>query len=621
MDLIFVTALDGVLLHTNHAPAQILGWTSSDLIGGPILAFVHPEDLDRTERTLERLSETGVVSAHLVRLRARSGTYQTFEWTVFVRESGSQAVWVARSQTEQRLLERQLRDSEQRFADIVSASGDYVFELDRRCCYTFMTDRVEALLGRPVDDYIGRAPWEFVSVESADEVRRVLGRAVREGSRIRDLEFEVERADGANAWHAVHTVPMFDHLGRIRGLRGVGHDITERRAAAAALEVAKESAEEASRSKSDFLANMSHELRTPMTAILGFADLLKDDQLNREERERHIATIGRNGEHLLRLVNDILDLSKIEAGRLELDARPCRVRELVEEVGRLLSVRAEGKGLDLEVSVADVVPACVVVDSVRLRQVLVNLVGNAIKFTECGGVRVTVTASPVDQATVDLRIAVEDSGIGINEAHLCTLFHPFKQADSSMTRRFGGTGLGLSISDRLVRLMGGTIAVESEAGCGSTFTVSLACSVPVQKASAPRSPDALEPHSKVLSGRVLLVEDGPDNQLLVGHFLRKAGLAFEVAENGQMACERIESAKSAEPFDLVLMDMQMPVMDGYEATKALRSRGDMLPIIALTAHAMAGDRERCLDAGCDDFLTKPIDRRLLLATLSSYLRG
>ncbi len=372
--------------------------------------------------------------------------------------------------------------------------------------------------------------------------------------------------------------------------------------------------EQANRAKSDFLAHMSHEIRTPMTAILGFAEMLEDDKMTLEQAE-HVRTIRRNGEHLLAVINDILDLSRVESGRLELEWTAVRPAHLIEEVAALIGPRARARGLDLDVEIDPALPAAIRSDATRLKQIVINLAANAVKFTERGRVRIAARA----EGGGFVRFDVEDTGPGIPRDRVERIFDAFAQGDASMSRRFGGTGLGLAISRRLARVLGGDLSVSSEPGRGSTFSLR----VPNEPAldSVPRLADdpAAEP-TAALRGRVLLAEDGADSRRLLVHLLERWGLEVEIAENGATAIEVARRAhERGHPFEAVLMDMQMPEMDGYEATRRLRSAGFAGPVIALTAHAMAGARDACVAAGCDDYLTKPIDRARLRAALADWL--
>ena len=400
-------------------------------------------------------------------------------------------------------------------------------------------------------------------------------------------------------------------------------EVRERAQIASMLSVAKRVAEDANRSKSAFLANMSHEIRTPMTAILGYADLLEAGGDSPALRSEYIATIRDNGEYLLTIINDILDLSKIEAGKMECETVECSIVEIVDGVRQLSAVRAQEKGLALEVEYVSPLPGSIQSDPVRLRQVLINLVGNAVKFTSEGEVKLSVQLVS-SEGTNRLEIAVRDTGIGIPPEAIPELFDSFAQADVSTTREFGGTGLGLTISRRLATILGGDITVESELGRGSTFTLHvdpglLGETVPVESlAVAP--PPALPsegPAATRLEGRVLLAEDNPVNRRLVRKLLERVGLDVTEAENGAIVCERILDEGGT--YDVVLMDMQMPVLDGYAATARLRTGGFQGPIVALTANAMADDEPRCLAAGCDGFVSKPIRREVFYRTLARFL--
>ena len=386
-------------------------------------------------------------------------------------------------------------------------------------------------------------------------------------------------------------------------------------------ERARVAAEQASRTKSDFLANMSHEIRTPMTAILGFTELVADPELPAAERLAFARTIRRNGEHLLGLINDILDISKIEAGSMTLETIPTSPLAVLEEVLSFCRPKVLEKKLWLREEVDYPIPATMLSDPLRLRQILINLVSNAVKFTEQGGVTIGMHCRDNN-----VHFAVTDTGIGMTDKQRGKLFKPFTQADETMSRRFGGTGLGLAITHRLVTMMSGAVHVVSEPGKGTTFRVEIPVGIanPEMLGRPERRVDAMElvrPGQGMLNGRrVLLVEDGTDNQRLISFYLSKAGAEVEIADNGQEGVQEVEaSLQSALPFDVILMDMQMPVMDGYEAARQIRNLAVETPIVALTAHAMAGDRERCLAAGCDEYLTKPVDRAKLIALIRGLI--
>lgn len=404
-------------------------------------------------------------------------------------------------------------------------------------------------------------------------------------------------------------------------------EIEQRKVIQVALEHARDDAEAASRAKSEFLANMSHEIRTPLNGILGFTELLmhQNSEIDKATQNDYLETIAKSGDHLLTLINDILDLSKIEAGQMEIERCPVSPHDVINQVVSVLRARAHQKGLTLLCDWKSSVPESIMTDGGRLRQLLMNLIGNAIKFTNEGTVSVEASLCKV---TDTMSINVIDTGIGIAQHKLSDIFDPFVQADNSVTRQYGGTGLGLAISKRIAKALGGSIHVESEEGKGSKFTLRISTGtlegVPLLK---PPTADAFvgdslstnveksEATPKLPNCKILLVEDGQVNRKLVQIMLEEAGAQVETAENGWVGFQ----LASRRAFDLVLMDMQMPVMDGYTATKKLREAGVRIPILALTAHAMKGDDEKCLHAGCSAYLTKPIQVSHLVRTVAKYL--
>ncbi|MGE0525718.1 MAG: ATP-binding protein [Bdellovibrionales bacterium] len=431
-------------------------------------------------------------------------------------------------------------------------------------------------------------------------------------------------------WHVPGTppVPMLIHSCAIPGLFGhpetiviVFQEISELKRTERELRVAMQKAEEANRAKSEFLANMSHEIRTPLSAILGFAELMKDPMLPLNERLSYAEVINRNGRQLSSIVNDVLDLSKVEAGKFEVERIPMSLSNVIAQVSSLFRGEVERKGLHLRVEPPPAkVPERICSDPTRIQQILTNLISNAVKFTHRGGIKVSIEAIDSGHG-LQIGFRVKDTGIGVPLQKQQSLFQPFSQGDTSMTRKYGGTGLGLALSKRLADLLGGDlILVESREGKGSTFLATVNANLDdlpltqerptIQRAvPAPRRERALE------GKRILLAEDSPDNQMLIQFYLESEGAHVDLAHHGG---EAVEKASHGD-YNLILMDIQMPVMDGYSATRSLRSEGYQRPIIALTAHAMHEERARSLREGCNEHLTKPIDRKLLIRTIKGYL--
>ncbi len=533
-------------------------------------------------------------------------------------------------------LSKMLRhlDPSQAIPDRVRAALDTLAEgllvIDRNGYIVLANRAFATVIGRAPDALIGlRADdfsWSDSDCAPIAKDAYPWARVLREGTPQTNDRLHLSDEKSKRQTFKINCSPVIGNDAQPGGVLVSFDDITQLEEKEAELRQSKDEAESANRAKSDFLANMSHEIRTPMNAILGFTEILKRGYGKQTNNwVQHLNTIHSSGKHLLELINDILDLSKVEAGRLDVECIPCAPHVILHDVINVLGVKAREKNITLSLEADSPIPDTIHSDPSRLRQIVTNLVGNAIKFTDTGGVRVVLRVVQ-SMAQPMFMIDVIDSGIGMPASKLDTIFDPFTQADNSVTRQFGGTGLGLTISRQFAQALGGNIVVQSEIGQGSVFSVSIQAGSldhvtwlePNEVLSFGQTTEAEgQTHWQFPPARVLVVDDGDANRELVTLVLEEVGLRVDGAENGQIGVDKAQQT----PFDVILMDMQMPVMDGQTATRLLRQQEMQMPIIALTAHAMKGFEQEIMAAGCSGYLTKPIDIDGLLQVLADLLGG
>lgn len=531
----------------------------------------------------------------------------------------SVALELADENEKRKKAEDELRLSEKRFRDIVLSSSDVIWEMDEKARFTYISEKVEDLLGYTQLEVAGKALFEFMYAEDAKESTQKFLERAKNKDAMKDQEYRFTTKDGRVVYLSINGFPVLDKDGNFEGYRGVSKNITDRKLAELELKRARLQADAANRAKSEFLAGMSHEIRTPMNAVIGFGGLLKNTSLTDEQND-FVDTICKSGEVLMSLINDILDISKIESAKIVLEEIDFDLKQLIEGVLKILGGRVLGKPVDLKVVYPREFSRQFKGDPTRIRQIIMNIAGNAVKFTDKGHVTVSVDYDKSDDGEdgrTGVRITVKDSGIGIPEDKLREIFNAFTQVDSSTTRNYGGTGLGLTISRSLAEMMGGTVNVRSEEGKGSEFDIIIRL---VPGRSDHDEELNISDQGEATPGlnlvSVLITEDNTANQKLVGLYLNQLKCAYETAGNGR---EAIELA-GKKHFDIILMDIQMPVMDGFEAARVIRTQLNLqTPIIGLSASALKEDRDMCFAVGMNDFLTKPINPVAFRETLAKWI--
>lgn len=536
--------------------------------------------------------------------------------------------FLLRAQSKRNDAERFLKESEDRFALAANGANDGIFDWNIDTGSVFFSRPFFTMLGQDKPSHIGHVEdfKKLLHPEDAERVWAYVDQYLRGEVSEYSNTFRLHHTTGRWVWVNARAKAIFDELGRPHRMVGAHTDITYLKEQQRHLEEAKQTAENASRAKTDFLAHMSHEIRTPLTAISGIAEILTRQKSKMDEKQQQlVGTLMSSTSTLKDLVNDVLDFSKIESGEITIENKDFSPTELFQQVISISSVHASEKGLRFRVDYDDLEGMTFRGDPTRIRQILINLIGNAIKFTDKGRIDVVAMREPSDDGVYMMRVDVRDTGIGIKPDAMDLIFERFKQGDSSVSRKYGGTGLGLPISRNLARLMGGDIQAQSDYGKGSCFTLILPLEIESQTAVEPVTAKIKKsaPQLKVVQGgetRILMVEDYEGNIVVVSYFLDDMGFAYDVARSGVGAVNNWKNKH----YDLILMDIQMPEMDGFTATRKIREMEaeqglPRTPIIGMTAHALVGDRDKCIEAGMDAYLPKPIVEADLRATIMTYL--
>ena len=625
-DLILLVDLDGKRRFVSPSSRALYGYAPEEMVQSDMFGAAHPDDRALLAAAVENLK--GGAERAVVELRARrkSGDYIWVESHMRLVEDPLNGevriLGMVRDVSRRHTVEQAVRESEAQFRTLTDSVSDMIIRSGPNGVRRYVSPSCRLVLGYEPDELVGAQRGSFTHPLDREHVEQRMA-AVANGNKDNVIVSRAVRRDGTIVWLESRISMVRDlTTGMVVEIISVMRDISQHKALEERLERARLEAEKASQLKSEFLANMSHEIRTPMNGIIGMTGLLLGTKLGPDQR-RYANAVRISADALLSVINDILDLSKLEAGKLVLEIVPFSFATILADCVELLAAKAADKGIKLTVDIDERARQTHLGDPTRLRQIVLNLLSNAVKFTDRGFVTVQVSGAAQGDIT-GVRIRVEDSGIGMDAAGKAKLFQKFEQADSSVARRFGGTGLGLAISKQLIDRMDGRIAVVSELGQGSIFTVDLTLptshAAPSEQTPLAEISAAAAVHDQDRPRKILVAEDNQINQLLVVTLLEEAGYVVDVAEDGMKAVEAVRRKN----YDLVLMDAQMPNMDGLQATRAIRDlvggRGTV-PIIALTANAMAGDREHFIAAGMDDYLSKPLDAAAMLSMVEAWVAG
>ena len=632
-------SVDGIFVEVHEDFAHANGYELSELIGSHVTDFLVPEEHHRAFEALKSKKE--MISEFSARRKDGSTFAVEAHGRIIERNGTPVRVTVIRDITERKQAEEALKESRRKYQALIETTSDFVWETDCLGRYTYCSPQAERLWGIKPEGMIGKSIFDLIPANDNQRAKEAFSNLVASPGPFSGMEVIAQDGQRRRIFMEASGVPFFNNNGKLLGFRGITRDVTERKKAemdlrrsrdelelrvqerTADLVKAKEKAEAAVEAKAAFLASMSHELRTPMNAVIGFSSLLLDEPLSSEQRD-YIERIRTSGETLLTLINDILDFSKMEKKKVRINLNPLSLHTLLEESMEMVAVEGEKKGLRLSYTIGYGTPDAIIGDNGRLRQVLVNLLSNAVKFTDSGEVSVSVFSKIIEGQCGKHKIsfAVKDTGIGIPSEKMGLLFLPFSRLDTTMCSRYKGSGLGLAISKSLVELMGGRIWAESTQGKGSVFCFTVDCDVVPEPSHG--SVDSARPWNDLANLamahplRILVAEDNPSNQKVMVEMLKKMGYRTDAVADGREVIDLLERR----PYDIVFMDVKMPEMDGLQATLEIRRRwpANGPKVIATTAYALSGDREKCLQAGMDDYISKPVQKEKIAQILKRYGR-
>lgn len=622
-EVIFRADARGCWTSLNPAWEALTGYSVAESLGWPTTRLLHSEDYAVSRDVYPQIVSGALSEVTLLqRFIDRAGKCRHIEVSIrrLVNDEGNfhGTIGNIRDVTAQFQQASALADSEARFRRLAESAPVGIFRADAAGDLIYINPGWAAKVGKTVEEMLGRG-W-LDAVQDLVPLREDPPFKGFQPGELRRRVIRFRAADGSDLWMETYNSAEFDEQGEIKGYYGAAVDVTDARQLEADLRLARRKAEDAASAKAAFLANMSHEIRTPMNGVLGFTELLEQSNLDNDQRN-YVQLIAESGRAMMRLLNDILDISKVDAGLMRISVEPIHLRHKLAGIVKLMDPIGAAKGLEVSLDIAPEVPTWIMGDALRLRQIVLNLVGNAIKFTEQGSVRVVVGATDAGRS---LQIDVIDTGIGIAADSQPMVFQEFTQADSSIVRRFGGSGLGLAISRQLVELMGGDISLTSTLGVGSTFrvVVPLVAADPPELDNYATATDAAGKHSTPSSCRLLVAEDNEINQQLIEAMAANMGFVAHIVPDGAEAVRAVAAAEaSGAPYALVLMDLQMPVMDGLTATRTLREQGydaKRLPIVALTANAYPEDIAHCMAAGMQAHLAKPLRSRDMVEAIDRF---